>query len=71
MGPKTYEHLSETCIFFMVQTCLFVHYLSGYYHHRRRRISYLQLVLDYNDFMKIPVLNDSLREVNENSAKVR
>ncbi|XP_023537146.1 acyltransferase-like protein At1g54570, chloroplastic [Cucurbita pepo subsp. pepo] len=30
-----------------------------------------QLVLDYNDFMKIPVLNDSLREVNENSAKVR
>lgn len=30
-----------------------------------------QMVLDYNDLMKIPVINDKIREANQNSPRVR
>ena len=48
------------------------YYLSSYnYHYHYLLISYLQLILDYNDLMKIPVINDNIRKANQNSAKVR
>ncbi len=30
-----------------------------------------ELVLDYNDLMKIPVLSDNIRDLNNQSVKVR